>query len=140
MRPYNVYFIDHRLSSTMVLDGGYKLKPRGRLQWLQRLAWRFLEWRRALDTTYREVVEVSQHRIDADTFMERIALQNESLLNAFNREGKQLLIGSEDYAEMMHESVSRRYFAFNAEVGRDRTYLGLKVTVVPWMKGMVVMP
>lgn len=140
MRPYDVHFIDHRYFIERVLDGGYRLKPTGRMQWLQRLAWRFLGWRKALEPTFKTVETVSIHRIDADTFMERVALQNESLFRSFNREGKQLLIGSEDYAQLMHEATRMHYFSFNAEVGYGNTYLGLKVTVIPWMKGMVVMP
>ena len=57
----------------------------------------------------------------------------------------QLLIGSEDYAGLMSESLSHqmfdfdsRYFMGNGDL--EPTVHGLKVRVIPWMRGLLVMP
>ena len=49
MKAYTVDFVAQESCTTMVpmLDS-FKFVPKGRAQWLQRMAWRFLNWRRAM--------------------------------------------------------------------------------------------
>jgi len=136
-----VEFIDWHTSTQMLpIPDGYRFKPQGRMQWLQRFAWWFLGKRHALEQAYEPTVKIDRHHIDGDTFMERLFKQEESLLREFNREPQRLLIGSEDYAAMMSEPESRQYFTFDARYYKRNSIHGIAVTVVPWMKGMVVMP
>ena len=119
----------------------YKFKPHGRAMWLQRLAWRFLNWRGAMEQAYEPTVKVTRHLIDSDRFIDRLLKQKRSLFDAFNKEGQRLLIGSEDYAELMNSpEIGHHHFDFRAEVGFGRSIVGLKVEVIPWMRGAVVMP
>ena len=82
--------------------------------------------------------------IDADSFITRIAKQRESVFELTNREPRELLIGAQDYAELMHETVSTQMFSFDAAYMRDergdRTVMGLRVRVIPWMRGVLVVP
>lgn len=59
-------------------------------------------------------------------------------------DGKTLLIGSENYAELMRGEIVNQRFDFRCELWREdangRKILGLNVQVIPWMRGMVVMP
>lgn len=123
------------------IPDGYKFKPAGRAQWLQRLAWRFLQWRGSLAQAYEPKCEIVRHTIEADTFIERILTQQHELMRGFNRDGQTLLIGGEDYAQMMCATEMRdHFFRFDARLGMGRQILGLNVQVIPWMRGMVVMP
>ena len=119
----------------------FKFVPKGRLQWLQRLAWRFLSRQGAVEQAYEPKVTVTRHLIDDNDFIRRLSKQQTALLQEFNREGQRLLIGPEDYAELMGSlEVQWHHFTFPAEVCRGDTILGLKVEVIPWMRGMLVMP
>ncbi len=131
----------HTVTTMQPIPDGYKFKPAGRAQWIQRLAWRFLQWRGALAQAYEPKCEIFRHAIEADTFIERILKQRHELLRGFNRDGQTLLIGSEDYAELMRAPDMRDHmFTFDTRVGMDRQIVGLTVRVIPWMRGMVVMP
>lgn len=140
MKPYTIEFVEHReLRELVVVPDQYKFKPSGRFVWLQRLAWNFLAWTKALEHVSDDKVTFTRHTIDADDFIHRIDKQKESLWRSFHKEGQRLLIGSEDYAELMNCSYMRTDFHFRAEICVNNKILGLTVEVIPWMRGMVVM-
>ena len=88
--------------------------------------------------------KIEYRTIDADSFITRIAKQRESVFELMNREPRELLIGAQDYAELMHETVSTHMFSFDAAYmrgdHRNRTVMGLRVRVIPWMRGVLVVP
>ena len=88
--------------------------------------------------------KIEYRTIDADSFITRIAKQRESVFALTNREPRELLIGAQDYAELMHETMSHHMFSFDATYMRGehgvRTVMGLKVRVIPWMRGVLVVP
>ena len=88
--------------------------------------------------------KIEYRTIDADSFVTRIAKQRESVFALMNREPRELLIGAQDYAELMHETMSHHMFSFDATYMRGehgvRTVMGLKVRVIPWMRGVLVVP
>lgn len=141
MKTYTVEFVAQELCTTMVpMFDAFKFVPKGRAQWLQRLAWRFLNWRRTMEQAYEPKVTVERHLIDADKFMDRLLKQKRALFDGFRKEGQRLVIGSEDYFELMSEPAIHQHFNFMAEVGMSGRLMGLTVEVVPWMRGAVVMP
>ena len=82
--------------------------------------------------------------IDADNFMTRIAEQHASVFELLNRRPKKILIGAQDYAELMRETNVHYPFTFNAsyaigERGVTRI-MDLEVQVIPWMRGVLVVP
>lgn len=139
--PRTVEFVAHeRITAMVPMLDAFKFAPSGRARWLQRLAWRFLQWRGALAQAYEPKTTIRRHTIDADRFIERVFKQKRALLEGFNRDGQRLLIGSEDYFDLMGELSINEHFSFTAQVGYDRQLVGLKVEVIPWMRGAVVMP
>lgn len=88
--------------------------------------------------------KIEYRTIDADSFMVRIAKQHSAVFELLNRRPKELLIGAQDYAELMHETESHHMFSFDATYTRGehggRTVMGLKVRVIPWMRGVLVVP
>lgn len=139
--PQHVSFI-YTTPSTKQLrsEESFKLKPVGKLHKLQELAWRFLTWCEALEkvpaVTKRETT-FERYDIDTKEFIIRLIEQKRSLFNQYNLEGKTLLIGAEDYLELMGSTEVKSLLTF--EVNK-RTVVGLTVKIIPWMKGMVVMP
>ena len=88
--------------------------------------------------------KIEYRTIDADSFITRIVKQRESVFALTNHEPRELFIGAQDYAELMHETVSAHMFSFDAVYMRGergaRTVMGLRVRVIPWMRGVLVMP
>lgn len=113
--------------------------------WLQRLCF----WVLGKLGAYADfhTVTIERHVIGkhGDTFAKRLFEQTDSLMNEFNRRPTQLLIGSEDYAGLMQEPLSHQMFDFDSRYfmgngAREPTVHGLKVRVIPWMRGMLVLP
>ena len=113
---HQIQFVEQRSITEMVpMFDAYKFQPQGRMQWAQRLAWRFLNWRKAMKQAYEPKITVTRHTVDADKFMERIFKQRRALMEGFHKEGQRLLIGSEDYAELMCARKSFRTTSSFAE-------------------------
>ena len=107
-------------------------------QWLQKACFFVLRKLRAF--YIGEAVTIERHTLDARTFMERLFKQQEGIERFFNRRPTTLLIGAEDYADLMHEAAATQMFSFRAEYGYGREVLGMTVQVIPWMRGCLVMP
>lgn len=106
--------------------------------WLQKACLFVL---RKLKAYYRdEKITIERHTIDAPTFMDRLFSQRKDLQRMFNMLPDHILIGAEDYASLMREEATTKAFSFNAEYWNNRTVLGMKVEVIPWMRGILVMP
>lgn len=91
-----------------------------------------------------EYIEYQRHEIGRNgrTFMERLMEQRDAIYGTFNRDPTRLLIGAEQYAEIMREKASTAYFDFDAEYMKDGRYpriMGLHVEVIPWMRGIVLL-
>jgi hypothetical protein len=119
----------------------YKFKPRGRMQWLQRVAWRLLHRFGALEQAMEPHVRTVRHMVDGDTVIQRLIEQRAALFDYLNKEGQRVIMGSEDYAQLMRSpEVASMHFMFDARVGKGREIMGLQIEVVPWVRGVVVMP
>lgn len=107
--------------------------------WLQKLAIGIL---RRLGCQWTEqTVTYERVEINPDKFMDRLYTQRKEVFKFWNRECGTLLIGSEDYRELMGSPDIRQMLTFRAELRRfpEQIY-GLEVKVVPWMRGVLVMP
>lgn len=114
--------------------------------WLQRLCLWTLAKLGCFTST--ETVKIERHVIGrkGKRFMEALMQQRENLRINFNRHPTRLLIGAENYAELMSEPPSETGFSFQTEYymgngrGRRPTVCDLTIEVIPWMRGMLVMP
>lgn len=106
--------------------------------WIQKVCFFVLRKLRAFHVGER--IEIERHRIDASTFMDRLFKQRYGIEQFFNMRPTRLLIGSEDYADIMREVAVNNMFSFQAQYGYGREILGMTVEVIPWMRGVLVMP
>lgn len=125
----------------------------GRLHlWLLRKAWAFLGWRGALRQAMTDQISYTRHVIDTDDVVKRLFEQRSELLR-MHRTPREVLIGRDDFEELLNTKGIERYIEFNAQIltrdaddvrrgwmDRGEKVLGLKIRVIPWMSGMVVMP
>ena len=87
-----------------------------------------------------ETVRVVRVPIDGKDFMERMWKQRRALVEQFRPEPTSILVGAEDFEELMGTHGISQQFTFDAEFGHGPRLYGLKVTVIPWMRGVLVMP
>lgn len=130
--------IEHRVSYNN--KDAFQFRKDRPLHWLQKLCLFILMKLQAYCVDYKTVYETRS--IDTDSFMEQLLTQRENLVRLFNMKPSTLLIGSEDYVELMREVAfsNPQYFSFDTSYNHDLEILGLKVHVIPWMKGCLVMP
>lgn len=138
-----VVFIEPHTEFKMVTDNSaFAVREDRPHLWLQKVCCWVLEklgaYRRDTQT------KIEYRTIDADRFMDRIAKQRASVFELLNCRPKELLIGAQDYAELMHEADTHFPFSFSASyvVGERGVaqIMGLKVRVIPWMRGVLVLP
>lgn len=141
MRTYHdvdqVFFERHEMM--IPIDDGRVFKPAGRFQWLQRMAWRFLDRAGVLDQAYRPVEEVKRVQFNSQDFMTRL-FKLKGVVEDFDREPTELIIGSQDFQELMVQKEINQPWGFSTEYMHGKTMAGLNVRVIPWMRGFVVLP
>ena len=138
MRNRVVEFVHlHEIRSPYELKDTFEFRKDVSWHWLQKLC--IFVLRKLGAFSIAESVTMERHTIDGDTFIHRLFKQQDILMQ-FNRKPTTLLIGAEDYAIMMNEVAATQAFQFGAEYGHSGKIMGLKVKVIPWMRGYVVMP
>lgn len=141
-RPYEIQFIKtSEQLRWMILEDAWSLRADFRWKWMRRFALWVIQ---KIGVNARHpVVEVERMLVDPPTIMEKLFAQHRALLQ-MDREPKRLLIGAEDFAELMRQPEMRHHFTIDCEYmkgGRGgHRVIGLAVEVVPWMRGLLVMP
>lgn len=89
----------------------------------------------------RDMVKVIRVPVGGKDFMERLWKQKRALVESFRQEPTTLWMGGEDYEELMDSPAVRQAFTVHAEFNYgERRVFGLTVRIIPWMRGMLVMP
>ena len=92
-------------------------------------------------TNPHDSVKVTRIVFNSDDFMSKLWEQKRYLYDHFNREHKTLLIGAEDFEEMMSTPAITQALVFSASFNYGaREIYWLTVKVIPWMRGVLVMP
>jgi hypothetical protein len=134
-----VEFVEYEpRTSYLPRDDRFKYGPSKGMAWLQRLCVWFLKRRGCY--AYDETVSFTRHVIDTQKLVERVAKQNRSLIEYFHRRGERVLIGAETMAELMCEPMIHQFVTFTASYGSDGQIFGMPITVVPMMRGLIVLP
>lgn len=85
-------------------------------------------------------VTITKHTVKPKDFMEAVFRQRRNIEYEFNRRPTKMYIGADDYQELMKAVEVNTPFMFRAEYNIDRRVMGLDVHVVPWMKGILLLP
>jgi hypothetical protein len=140
--PYKIDFIKTSESLRwIILEDAWSVRKDFRWKWQARLAGWLM---RRIGVNAREpTVDIERILIDPPDIMQKLFEQREAMLD-MDREPKRLLIGSDDFSELMHLPEMRHHFTIDCEyykVSRDgRKVMGLTIEVIPWMRGILVMP
>lgn len=120
------------------VEDAFKFRKDRPYHWLQKLCCWILKKLGAYYTDY--TIKITRHTINTQSFLERLFKQQAHIEEAFNMRPTRLLIGAEDFTEMMGCEEIRQVFQFTAEYRHGRSIMGLAVEVIPWMRGILVMP
>jgi hypothetical protein len=142
-RPYVDVAEVRRIAEVKEIKDAFQFRDDRPGAWLQRLCLWIL--RRLGCFACVDTVRVERHYFGerGQRFMDRLWERRLAICGAFEMEPSRLLVGPEEYADMMSEPVSGGAFGFDAEYhvnGRyGPTVHGLHVEVIPWMRGMLLL-
>lgn len=119
----------------------YRLNASGRFAFLSRWLWAALDKLGALKTADDKRKVVSTHRFDADSVVENIFKQKHEAMRDFDAKPYLILIGCEDFNELIGAGDFRQMMTFRSEraLRFDAEFIGVDVMVVPWISGVVVL-
>jgi len=138
MRLQEIAVYRHERTSIFTeLDDRFGFRKDRPHKWLQRICLEIL--RRLGCNIIAETFAYKRHLIDGGTFMSRLLEQKIAVEDFTYIRPSEVLIGGEDYHEMMAEAAED-VFRFDSEYRLGSQVMGLKVTVVPWMRGVLVLP
>jgi hypothetical protein len=142
-RPYEVQFVrTHEELSWVVMPDAFEVRKDFRWNWQATLA----SWLiRKIGVNARDrKIEVKRALIEPAKIVDAIFKQKIAHIDE-HREPKRLLIGSDDFSELMQTihfsdavTIGCEYYRGDGRGGRQ--VLGLDVEVIPWMRGALVMP
>ena len=143
MTDMKVEFVALRQTKEMLeLKDKFELRTDMPMVWLQKICFFILKKLKAF--SQKETIKYDRVVINTGSFMDQIFEQRHELLKFFNLEPDRLLIGSEDYAELMKEQLLNYPYQFDTSYGAYRngvkTVCGLTVEIIPYMRGILVMP
>lgn len=134
-----IHYVHHEAHrSPMLMADLYQVRTDRPMVWLQKLCAKIMA--RLGAHHIGETVEVKRIDIEPAHFMERLFRQKRGIEDFFGHRPSRLLIGSDDYAELMATAPPEIRIEFMGTYMHDRRPFGLTVEIIPWMRGMVVMP
>lgn len=143
-RVYEIQSLSlERTVSSFIDTEKFTFRPDKKWPWLQKICFAIL--RKLGANSIGEVVKIERRVIDSDKFISAIYKQKAEIKELFNMCPKHLFIGAEDYSVLMREEIStmpfdfRATYAYNDEYNRQQI-MGLNVKVIPWMRGILVVP
>lgn len=110
--------------------------PKGRFAFLQKWLWSWLVKMGALEDHMDQTVKVEKIEFRKKDFADR-------LLDAYgacfpNKQPTHVYMGPAEFEELMFMNCNYIQLDFDVKIGYDRKMFGLPVTVVPHMKGCLI--
>lgn len=138
--------------TTLEVKDHYQFRPDRKYHWLQKLClWALRKLGCYALTTNTNIVK---HVVNTDTLMQGIFAQLGELAAIYNYKGQVLLVGYEEFSQLqgfpinhplsiycdyMWQEYAGMKEDFSGPVYK-RTAMGLRVIVIPWMKGFLIVP
>jgi hypothetical protein len=135
--------VAQRITSIRVLTNAYTFSvpvaARWPVQYIAGLAWKLLHKLKALHYHYDTQDCIKTVHIDTDDVMRRLLESKYAVESMLGEGGELLLIGREEFRELMGHADMVTSMQFTAEYTYSRRILGLSVHVIPQMSGLVVL-
>lgn len=137
----HIHVYRHKITTLRIQqDDAFTFRKDRKHHWLQRACLSILK--KLGCYAHMETEKVERIPIDARDFMQGLFEQKEEIAEHFYEEGNALLVGPDQYREIMRLMSSPEWMSFGIRVGREvrPEIMGLTVYVVPWMSGYLVLP
>jgi len=128
------------VSEVIELHGAFRFKPAGRFQWFQSFLWKCLHEFKALETVHQTRKTATRITINPPDIVEKLLRHRKAVLDRFHSEADTLIIGSEEFSELCGLPATYRLLEVNVPVGYDGRIVNMNIKVVPWMRGMLIVP
>lgn len=136
------FVTSQEIRRTMIDRESFTLRYDRRHVWLQKACFYVLRKLGAFRPVER--VETVRVAFNGRTLMETIYKQRADVARLLGWEPKKLLMGSEDFAQLMKVTPVHERFDFEVEyhirTGETTKIMGLEVQIIPWMRGILVVP
>lgn len=118
----------------------YHAPPRGLRQRVAGWCWRLLHrWGCLPEATYEKYVTETVTFSPANV-IESILKQRMECMRDWDTMPTQIILGDEDFAQFRMEAGRTGLMQFTMDVRGKPEFNGMKIVVVPWMRGVVVVP
>jgi hypothetical protein len=88
-----------------------------------------------------ETISIERTKINTDEFMLKLLEEGSDVLYNYHHRGEYLLLGPDDFNRLMDVNYkSGQMFHFNSQYHYGREMFGMKIVVIPWMSGIMVVP
>lgn len=133
----NIVVYSTKLKTKHILDKRYfELKPKGKAVWLQKLCFKILDKLKCHALVPNDYVE--RIVIDPPKVIDRIVKQHIEVLNQGHPNKMEIFIGPGQLDGFRLDNQD--FMTFTAPVGYNNQIMGMDVTVVPWLEGVLVVP
>lgn len=137
------FVISDPLRTTFEAMDKFKLREDRPAVWLQKVLFWMLRKLRcyAMD----ESLTMRRYTLETRKFMEQLYQQHSHLMDYYHLRGERLLIGAKDFADLMNDKELIPYMvsfegSYNYQDRGHQSIMGMKITIVPWMNGIIVLP
>lgn len=135
MGPITVYA--RKIKTRHILDKRYyEFKQRGKHKWLQKLCFWILDKLKCHALLQEDFAE--RIVIDPPKIMDKIMMQTKEIYDHGRFDQKEVFIGPEQLKNLRMDC--QNFMTFTAPVGINAQVMGMDITVVPWMEGVLVVP
>lgn len=110
----------------------HQVNKNGSMVWMQSLCcWVLNKLNTSNDIVFTE------HVVDVSNLVDVIYNQIREVGKNYHVDTRRILMGAEDFSELCSTTMVRHLITITAH---SRAFGGLEITVIPWMKGILVLP
>jgi hypothetical protein len=134
------FLVAHETRLAYAIPDRWQFKPRGRFGRVLAAAFRWAVKHKYFENAVGEELKVTRTVVQPQSVVEALFQQKSEVMKQLNREATTVLMGCEDYAELMRLPNVYQYMTLPAQANDSRGVLGLTLKIVPWLRGIVVLP
>lgn len=132
----------HSNKSPILTDTTYSYRKHGKLPWLQKILFAILD-KLGCGAYYTETF--NYETIAIEDVLERVVKNYHNLQLIHEIRPKYLVLGRNYYADLLRHEYGMQYIQLPSNyrqygVKPHDMFMGMKIILVPWMEGMVILP
>ena len=129
----------HKSSIIKVPTNSYEFKPSGRFIYIKNLLWKILKKSNSLKSYFDQEIAIERVDIDNNELYDRIYKQYFSILDQ-GFKPKKVYIGIDEFQDIssLTDNNGNYVMQFDMKLNYNRTLFNLPVTVLPYMKGLLI--